>query len=419
DDYYYGAHRMPYMPKEAAGEYRELARRSITNMVPLIVSNLSQLLYVEGYVPGYASDAGENAPTWAAWEANRMAIRQRALWRGMLRYGVAYTSVVADDNGRGDGLPTVTLHSPRRMIAGYLDPANDERPVCAIERIGPVGKRTRYRYWREDGTWIEFTSGRDSEGGRKLDAGAEGYSGLDHCPIIRHTYDLDINGRYLGEIKPVITLQDRLNQTVMDRMVLQTYNSFRIRYAAGMDIADDAERLKIAASRFLIADDPDTRFGTLEGTPLDGILKAVANDQETVAAVGVMPPHYLTGELNNLGAEAIAEARAAMEAKASEIKHAAGEGVKQLFRDLAELTGDTVDATDYEAQVLWHDAQNRSLSQVADALGKLATMLGVPVTELWSRIPGVTQADVKRWRAAYEAEQESRLANQMIFDETE
>src|SRR5690606_40342380 len=51
DDYYYGAHRMPYMPKEAAGEYRELARRSITNMVPLIVSNLSQLLYVEGYVP--------------------------------------------------------------------------------------------------------------------------------------------------------------------------------------------------------------------------------------------------------------------------------------------------------------------------------------------------------------------------------
>src|SRR5690606_41552386 len=114
--------------------------------------------------------------------------------------------------------------------------------------------------------------------------------------------------------------------------LLQTYNSFRIRYAAGMDIADDAERLKIAASRFLIADDPDTKFGTLEGTPLDGILKAVANDQETVAAVGAKPPHYLTGELDDLSAEAIAEAAAATAAKAADSKPAAGAVVKQPFR---------------------------------------------------------------------------------------
>lgn len=419
DNYFYGAHRQPYTPKEAASEYKELARRSITNMVPLIVSNLAQLLYVEGYVPSYAKDAGENAPTWAVWQANRMELRQRPLWRGMLRYGVAYTSTVADDNGRGDGLPTITLHSPQRMMAGFEDPANDERPICAIERIGPKNKATKYRFWRSDGSWLDFRVREDDKGNKRNEYIGEGDSGLDHCAIVRHTYDLDINGRYLGEIQPVVTLQDRLNQTVMDRMVVQTYSSFKVRYATGMDIANDAERIKLSASRMLVAPDEDTKFGAIPETPLDGFIKASAVDQETLSAAGVIPPHYFTGELNNLGPEAIAEARAAMEAKASEIKHSAGEGVKQVHRDIAELLGLAADSVDYEAQVLWHDAQNRSLSQVADALGKLATMLGVPVTELWSRIPGVTQADIKRWRIAYEAEQESRVMREAFQDEDE
>lgn len=419
DDYYFGSHRRPYMPRDVSPEYTELARRSITNMVPLIISNLSQLLYVEGYIPSYAKDSGDNAPTWEAWETNRMAIRQRALWRGMLRYGVAYTSTVADDNGRGDGQPTIRLHSPKKMMAGYADAVNDSRPTCAIEQLGTEAKSTRYKFWRADGSWLIFKSGKNSRGQRTFEAIEEGESGLDHCAVIRHTYDLDINGRYLGEITPVITLQDRLNQTVMDRMLVQTYGSFKIRYASGMVDPTEEDRLRLSKSRMMISEDPDTKFGSLPETPLDGFIKASAVDQETVASVGVIPPHYFTGELNNLGPEAIAEARAAMEAKASEIKHAGGEGIKQMMRDLAELLGYERDATDYEAQPLWHDAQNRSLSQVADALGKLATMLGVPVTELWSRIPGVTQADIKRWRAAYEAEQDSRLAAEALADEQE
>jgi hypothetical protein len=38
------------------------------------------------------------------------------------------------------------------------------------------------------------------------------------------------------------------------------------------------------------------------------------------------------------------------------------------------------------------------LAQVADALGKIATMLAVPVEALWSRIPGVTATDIAEWR---------------------
>jgi hypothetical protein len=53
-----------------------------------------------------------------------------------------------------------------------------------------------------------------------------------------------------------------------------------------------------------------------------------------------------------------------------------------------------------DAQVRWRDTEARSLSQTVDALGKLAQMLGVPPQELWERVPGVSQQDVDRWKAA-------------------
>ncbi len=50
------------------------------------------------------------------------------------------------------------------------------------------------------------------------------------------------------------------------------------------------------------------------------------------------------------------------------------------------------------AQVRWRDTESRALSATVDALGKMAAMLGVPVQELWEKIPGVTQQDVERWK---------------------
>jgi hypothetical protein len=53
-----------------------------------------------------------------------------------------------------------------------------------------------------------------------------------------------------------------------------------------------------------------------------------------------------------------------------------------------------------DSEVVWRDTQARSFAAVVDALGKLATMLGVPPQELWEKIPGVTQTQIERWKAA-------------------
>ena len=70
---------------------------------------------------------------------------------------------------------------------------------------------------------------------------------------------------------------------------------------------------------------------------------------------------------------------------------------------LASLAdGDEAGWRDTSAQVVWRDTASRSLQATVDALGKLVQMLGVPPEELWEKIPGISQQDVTRWKAAAE-----------------
>jgi hypothetical protein len=73
-----------------------------------------------------------------------------------------------------------------------------------------------------------------------------------------------------------------------------------------------------------------------------------------------------------------------------------GVGHKQTLRLAALTMGDKEDAADVEADVMWADLESRSLAQEADALGKLATMLGIPVEILWDKVSILSQTDVER-----------------------
>lgn len=62
------------------------------------------------------------------------------------------------------------------------------------------------------------------------------------------------------------------------------------------------------------------------------------------------------------------------------------------------------------------------MSQAADALGKMAQMLGVPPTALWGMVPGVEKTDVAEWvRLAEEGDpitkMQERLARQRMSAE--
>ncbi|MFD4857335.1 phage portal protein [Streptomyces atratus] len=139
DDYDKGKHAPPYMPPTADAEYKLLAERAVTNWVPLLVKTPAQALAVENYRHQGKSD--ETAPEWAEWQRNRMDARQNAVHRAALVYGQSFVVVLPDRVEKKR--PVIRGVSPRRMWAGYVDPASDEFPVWAIEMEKPPPRTGR------------------------------------------------------------------------------------------------------------------------------------------------------------------------------------------------------------------------------------------------------------------------------------
>lgn len=389
DRYLRGEHDRPYMPPETTDEFRLLVRRSVTNVVPLVVDVLSQGLAVDGYRPAQAAD---NASAWGHWQANGLDRRQESVHRAAIAYGTAY--VVVTPGGSG---PVVRGASPRLMAADYAA-VDDDWPTVALHVVEARDMLPVRQRLYDDELVHEFAAA--APGGAVEHRGAFEH-GLGVCPVVRFNDHLDLEGRAVGQVEPLMTLQDRLNQTVLDLLLTQTYSSWKVRTVAGIDAPEDpaaraSERIKLAQNRLLTASSPDTRFGTLDETPLGGVIEAVELVVRQIAIVAQVPPHNLLGQMVNIAAEALAAAESGKTRKQEGFKGSFGESWEQTLRLSALASGDEGGAADTSSQVSWRDTESRSLSQVADALGKLADQLGIPPQALWDRVPGWTDQDTQR-----------------------
>lgn len=403
DRWYRWDHDRPHQPRQATAEYRELSSRAQSPWLNLVVTSVAQALYVEGY--RRARDP-ENAEPWRWWQANGMDGRQIAVHRAALAYGLAYGVCLPGISDQGEPMPVMRGVSPRRMIAFYADPAEDDWPAYALRAdparvAGAAGWMVRlyddeavYRLNADSSgrlTWIDFET---------HDVG--------FCPVVRFANQLDLEGRADSEVEPFIPVAGRIDQTTYDRLVVQRWGAWVVRTIAGMsapELGDEsvaAEKLRLTVDSILVAEDPDTKFGSLPATQLDGFIKAHESDIRDLAAMTQTPPHHLLGQMANLSAEALAAAEAGLSRKVEERKHAFGESHEQWLRLAAAVMGDSEGARDTEAQVRWRDMESRSLAQTADALGKLAQQLQVPVEMLWEKIPGWTDQDGQRAKALLE-----------------
>lgn len=390
-------HDKPVSAHQATREHQELAKRAQTPLGSLIVTAAAQELYVEGY---RRSDAPEDKGPWRAWQVNGMDARQIALHRAALGYGEAYNVVLPGSTTLGERIPVIRPVSPRRGMAFWLDPAEDDWPVYFL-RCDPArvdgGMGWAIRLYDDEVVW-RYQAGAD---GSALKYVTYEEHGTGVCPVVRYANQMDLEGRTPGEIEPFIPIMARIDQTTFDRLLIQRHQSWKVRTISGMTLPDSDEamnlaKLKLSVADILIAEDTDTKFGTLPETTPDGTINSTKFDLQLLSAVSQTPSYELLGDLINLSAEALVAARSSLARKVDERKHTFGQAHEKTLRLASRIMGDYDAASDWNAQVLWKDTEGRSLGQAADALGKLATMLGVPVEMLWERIPGWTQTDVER-----------------------
>ncbi|QPB09763.1 portal protein [Streptomyces phage Shady] len=404
DRYYRGKHAGPYMPRNANAEYKLLAERCVHNWLPWVVAAPLQNLHVDGFRPS----SGKGDEVWDVWQSNRMDARQGAVHEGALVYGHSYVAVIPEPDG-----PAIRPMSAMRSWAAYDDPASDEFPLYAVQIFEhpDTGQLERCRYFDDEAIYdIAFRDNGTAEATKVQ------RHGFGVTPVIRFAASMDLLGRSVGLVQPLIPVADRINQSWFDLLIAQTFGSFKVRYATGMappldidpvtgEVRVDPETgeplyraVQFDPTRVMMAEDPDTKFGELSETSLDGFLKSIETSVQHMAAVSQTPPHYLLGNMANLSADALAAAESSLMRRVEDLKQAFGEAWESVLRLCAKALGKTKLANDRKAQVVWRDTGSRSLAQTADAYGKLVQMVSVPAEALWDKLPGFTQTDVDRFR---------------------
>lgn len=388
-------HDQPHRPTHATAEYKQLAARAEAPWGDLIVSSVSQTLYIDGY---RRPKAPEDSTGWDVWQANGMDARQVAIFRASLGYGSAYGTVLPGTTLGGEAMPQMRGVSPREMLAVYDDPAWDDWPVFALRVRAVAGG---YDLTLFDDLYAHRLRSDDLESRPRYLGATQHNAGV--TPVVRYANRLDLEGRLTGEVEPFIPLLGRIDQTVFDRLVVQRFGAWIVRTIAGMSVTESAEaagisvetaKMRLRVEDFLTAEDPDTKFGSLPATPLAGYIQAREADLHDLAAVSQTPAFEILGQMANLSAEALAAAKSSQTAKSDERKHTLGEAAEQHIRLACHMAGKADAAADFLAQVRWADTSIRSLSQAADAYSKMVEGLRLPPEILWSKIPGLTQQDI-------------------------
>ena len=406
------------IPQDVPDQVKRLARIARVNICPIIVDSLAQNTFVDGFrsraLPE-SLDAQLSDPIWKAWQANKMDARQTGLHRSTFAYRAAYALVLP-----GDPYPVITTFSPRTLTAVYGD--DPDWPMWALERGGDglwklydeeavyfVSEETKVSYGRPEQVFT-FVEARQYDG----DTGGV-------VPVVRYLDEHDLDegdevedesGAHRptgGQIAPMMSLQDQIDLTTFNLLVAQWYTAFKQRYVIGWVPGSEREALRMGASRLMFFEDPASdadvqggqgiKVGEFAQTDLSGYLDSREALLKYAATLSQTPVHELVGELVNLSAEALAAAENGHERKVDERKTLLGESHEQMLRLVGRLMGEKVEE---DAEVVWRDTSARTFAATVDGLGKLATMLGVPAQELWTRIPGVTQQDVQAWQAAAE-----------------
>jgi hypothetical protein len=409
--YWKGVQSIPILvPQDAPREMKTLARISRVNVCKIVVDSLAQSLYVSGFRPGGSVDDTVTSPLWKTWQANKFDARQTPVHRTAHAYGASYVVVLP-----GDPYPVFRGVSPRSMTVIYTDDDQDW-PMWALERCG----RGLWKLYDEEAIYYVGRPAGVKSSSDGLTYISSEIHGAGVVPVVRYLDESDLDSDddveldqsifwrdirvpLLGQIAPIMSLQDQIDVTTFGLLVAQWWGAFRQRYVIGWTAPSEAALIKSSMARLLTFDDPPSdgggdggiKVGEFGQTDLNGYLESRQASLTHVATLSQTPVHELVGSLVNLSAEALAAAEQGHERKVDERKTSFGESHEQTLWLSGQYQGIDVPL---DAEVVWKDTSASTFAAIVDGLGKLATMLNVPAEELWSKIPGVTQQDVDRWK---------------------
>lgn len=392
--------------------FRAFMRKARTNFAELVVEAPRERMAVQGFRTSAASDDEGDEDAWAIWKACGLELESRDVHEQMLGLGLGY--VIVGPGAVPGAMPIITGEDPRQVITEH-DPTNRQKVIAGLKLFhddvndvdmiylylpGKVYTASRPRRAQLNSTgqpvaalnfsasafsWVSselvvldgLAAGLDPDefdaiAAQSLPVGME-----DLVPVVPFA-----NKHELGEFETHRDLLDRINHTILQRMVIATFQAFRQRAVRG-ELPDTNEAGEQIDYDKIFSADPGSLWlipgavemwesGQVDLTP---ILGSISADIEQLAAVTRTPIHYLTPGETAQSAEGASLAREGLVFKTEDRIARANVGWTQVM-SLAFLYQSDPDRADVaQLEPIWGPVERYSLQERAVAASQAVTSL--------------------------------------------
>ena len=405
--YYSGDHPLPMIQEKARSAFQRLLRQSRSNYTGLVVDATAERIQVDGFRFGNEDVGDEEA--WRIWQASSMDADSDLLITEAVKVGRAFALVAP--NPDDSATPIITAEDATQAIVAYKPGSRRDRAA---------GLKTWMDDWTGQfmatlylpGGLYKFQAPKPPQGvtrprWAKREVAGEVWPApnpLGVVPLIEIQNRPDLLGEAHSEIEDVLDVQDRINKTLIDRMMAQEFSAFRQRWMTGYEVPTDEsgqpiEPFKAAVDRLWVIEDENVKVGEFSSTDLGPYLASIEADVQHMAARTRTPAQYLLGKLSNVNGETLKATESGLVAKVRQRCRPLGEGLEEMVRLYLQAAGDRRDLSSIE--VIWHNPEFRTEGELVDALVKMST-LGVPHEALWERW-GASQTEIAQWQQLRES----------------
>ncbi|MFI8976905.1 hypothetical protein ACIGO9_28765 [Nocardia asteroides] len=322
--YYIGDAPLPTIADKYRETFREVMRKARPNYAIMAIDAMADRSVLRGVYTEADKDLDGDDIARKVQEVSGFAAVQRDMQTWLFTLGEAYATIVPPLPGAPTGSVPMLLAEDPRFCVGEPDPLNPRRLAgfvkVYIDRMANRQKAIlftpgqRHEFEREEGQFDpEFNMDQWTKGDTTPMPGLEEYGGI---PAVKFT-----NKMGMGEFEGHIDLLDRITDSIMHRIVITAYQSFKQRAIkgdldGGADFTDsDSDSLIRELSDANLEDifqaDPGVLWVVPEGvdfwesgsTDLTPLLLATRDDVKEFGVCTRIPMHMLAPDGVNQSAE--------------------------------------------------------------------------------------------------------------------
>lgn len=423
--YHEGDPPLPEGAEKMRSAYQAFQKSARTNFAELIVGSVLERCSVRTIRTSIGADADGDSAAWRIWRQNNLDIEFADVLENMLALGDAYMMIGDDLESDDPQSVAITGEDPRQVVTIH-DPVRQSEVRAGLKMFHDADQERDYAYLFVRGeriettlldgtvvsTWtnavryvasrprrnlrgrVQFQSGVNSAWDWDPDFGGEQGQELRHryVPIVRFR-----NRKGVGEFEPHIDILDRINRTLLQKMIIAMYQAFRLR-ALRIDEEDapdiDPDTGQSVDYDDLLTADPgsflkipkNAELWESEATDMQGILSSIKDDLLHLMAVTRTPMSAISDAVNQ-SAEGATTVKEGQIFKTEDRQNRSGASLALVFLIAFLTIGDAESiarAKLEDIRIDWYPSERFSLQQKYDAASKAPA--GMPLETVYSEI---------------------------------